>query len=713
MTAGVGIGYHPDRPTPKFPTATARKHQSILSAASGPPLASLPPWPVPFTRHRSSRYHGGKYCLAPFPGENHARILSSQFRSALEFAERQVVVLTERYPDYFPIYTCQGKWHHEGEMWTDWTGGFLTGMMWRFFKLTKRHDWRSRATHYSRLLAPRQHDRAVHDLGFIFLNSYLPWYETAGEPDLLGVLIQAGRTLALRFQEKGQYLASFLGPESLFIDIMMNVPLILFAANQANDRNLRHIGVAHCRTTRDRLVRTDGSTAHEGLFDPATGQFLRQSTQQGLRPDSCWARGLAWSLYGFSKVYELTGMAEFLDIAERNAGYWIEHLPADKVPYWDFAADLSQPLPWGPQKDSSAAAIAASGLLDLADQTRSEDRSAMYFATAMDMLEALAAPEYLAVETPSWEGILKHAVYHTRKNLGVDESVLWGDFFFVEALTQTPPTPAACMMTGSALARIVLACGLAATPSTPLVAVAEKFADSSLGDPGSNTKSGNERAGTNASRPRSGKSPGWWRNIAGLARISRNRRRLWSKRRSWGQAPLALMQLIAQDLQQPVARYRLKFYQQAAALGKVHATKIDPAEVDRLRAGVLTLAQDPNLTHEMIVQQDDPAMKRLEDLIVIRRADVLEPSRDLPAERIKLVAMGAIWEQCATAVWQTLPAGAEKPKEPPTFEKYIQGEEDMAVGLAVPMSDATRKSWQPTPALPSGWSPRRAAACWH
>ncbi|MGO8747027.1 MAG: glycoside hydrolase family 88 protein [Thermoguttaceae bacterium] len=361
---------------------------------------------------------------------------SSQFKSALEFAQRQVVAITERYPDYFPVYTCRGKWRHEGEIWTDWTGGFLTGMMWRFFKFTKRHDWRSRATHYSRLLEPRQHDRAVHDLGFIFLNSYLPWYETAGEPDLAGVLIQAGRTLALRFQEKGQYLASFLGPESLFIDIMMNVPLIFFAANQANDKKLRHLGIAHCRTTRDRLVRADGSIAHEGIFEPGTGQFLRQSTQQGLRPDSCWARGLAWSLYGFSNVYELTGMGEFLEVAQRNARYWIEHLPADKIPYWDFAADLSEPLPWGPQKDSSAAAIAASGLLDLADQTRSEEHAAMYFTTAVDMLEALVAPEYLAQQTPGWEGILKHAVYHTRKNLGVDESVLWGDFYFVEALTK-------------------------------------------------------------------------------------------------------------------------------------------------------------------------------------------------------------------------------------------------------------------------------------
>jgi unsaturated chondroitin disaccharide hydrolase len=93
-------------------------------------------------------------------------------------------------------------------------------------------------------------------------------------------------------------------------------------------------------------------------------------------------------------------------------------------------------LPWGPQKDSSAAAIAASGLLNLARQVDSPQRSAAYRETALAMLDALCTPEYLAVDTPGWEGILRHGVYHTKKNLGVDESVMWGDFFFVEALVK-------------------------------------------------------------------------------------------------------------------------------------------------------------------------------------------------------------------------------------------------------------------------------------
>jgi unsaturated chondroitin disaccharide hydrolase len=358
------------------------------------------------------------------------------YNGALDFAERQVRSLIDTNPDFFPMYTVGGKWRHAGEKWTQWTDGFLGGMMWQFYLRKKDAWWRDKAEHYSRLLEHRQHDRDVHDLGFIFLSTYLPWYELTGDGQLHDVLIQAGRTLAMRFKEQGQYLRSFVSDDSLFIDIMMNVPIIFYAVVETGDRELARIATAHCLTTRDRIVRPDGSTAHEGIFDLQTGQFLREDTHQGLAPHSAWARGLAWSIYGYSKCYALTGNAEFLDVAERNAEYWCDHLPADGVPYWDFLADTSQPPPWGAQKESSAGAIAASGLLDLARQSRDAAGRRKYEETALKMLDALVQPEYLANQTPGWEGILKHGVYHTKKNLGVDESVMWGEYFFVEALTK-------------------------------------------------------------------------------------------------------------------------------------------------------------------------------------------------------------------------------------------------------------------------------------
>ena len=171
-------------------------------------------------------------------------------------------------------------------------------------------------------------------------------------------MIQAGRTMGLRFNEKGSYLRSFVAPESCFIDIMMNVGIIFYAANRTNDRDLLRIATEHCLTTRRYLVRGDGSTAHEGIFDLETGEFLRQTTHQGWRDDSSWARGQTWALYGFGTAYWLSGDERFLDTAQRCADFYIERTPPHGVP----PNDWEEPSPRRPY-ESSAAAIAASGLL--------------------------------------------------------------------------------------------------------------------------------------------------------------------------------------------------------------------------------------------------------------------------------------------------------------------------------------------------------------
>jgi unsaturated chondroitin disaccharide hydrolase len=48
----------------------------------------------------------------------------------------------------------------------------------------------------------------------------------------------------------------------------------------------------------------------------------------------------------------------------------------------------------------------------------------------------LCTDSFLANNKPGWEGVLLHGLYHYHKKLGVDESVIWGDHFFVEALVK-------------------------------------------------------------------------------------------------------------------------------------------------------------------------------------------------------------------------------------------------------------------------------------
>jgi unsaturated chondroitin disaccharide hydrolase len=350
---------------------------------------------------------------------------------AFDFAAKQLRHLLEGEPDYFPMYTVKGRWRHGGEAWTNWCEGFLGGQLW----LLHRHNgdpwWRERAEHYSRLLEHRKTDRTVHDLGFLFWSTWKRWYDLTGDEAINKVVIEAGQTMALRFKEKGRYLRSFVAEESLFIDIMMNVGIIFYAAQQTGDERLWRVATEHCLTSRRTLVRGDGSVAHEAIFDLETGQFLRQSTHQGWRDDSAWARGLAWALYGFGTAYAFSRDVRFLATAEACANFYIERTPPYGVP----PNDWDEPNPALPY-ESSAAAIAASGLFNLARLSGDPARARLYRDYAGQIVNMLTTPEFLAIETPGWEGILKHGMYHQRKGLGVDESVMWGDYFFLEAVAK-------------------------------------------------------------------------------------------------------------------------------------------------------------------------------------------------------------------------------------------------------------------------------------
>ena len=228
------------------------------------------------------------------------------------------------------------------------------------------------------------------------------------------MLITAGRTLALRFNHEGQYLRSFVAPESLFIDIMMNVPLIFYAARESGDRDLYDLAVAHCRTTERTLVRPDGSTAHEGIFDPDTGVFLRQSTHQGLRADSTWSRGLAWSLYGFGTVLYLHRRRR--RFACRRAQRRL--LPRPLSRKFDSALGFRRSRRARPHRRQLGRRHRRFGLVEprrahVPDRTRA--CAALPGRHADHPRLALHRP-YMAWSDPGWEGVVKHGVYHFHKN---------------------------------------------------------------------------------------------------------------------------------------------------------------------------------------------------------------------------------------------------------------------------------------------------------
>lgn len=348
---------------------------------------------------------------------------------ALSVAAAKVLSFTSADPDFFPLYTANGKWRHGNEAWTNWCEGFLGGQMWIFAERTQSASWRELAERYSLLLRGRELDRNVHDLGFTFWPTWKRWFTITGDPALDEVVVQAGRTMALRAHEPSGFLRSFLAADSTFIDIMMNVGIIFYAAQRTGDTALFDVVNRHCLATRRYMVRGDGSTAHEGIFDLSTGVFLRQTTQQGYRDDSSWARGQAWALYGFGTCYAFTNDHRYLETAVACADYFLERTGSAIIP----PNDWDEPSPVMPF-ESSAAAIAASGLLQLAALNDDPMRAERYRASAFAIIERLCDREFLASDDPDWQGILKHGSYHETKSLGVNESVMWGDYFFVEAL---------------------------------------------------------------------------------------------------------------------------------------------------------------------------------------------------------------------------------------------------------------------------------------
>jgi unsaturated chondroitin disaccharide hydrolase len=255
------------------------------------------------------------------------------------------------------------------------------------------------------------------------------WYDLDPNDRARDVLIQGGRTMAGRLQAAGGYLSTWVDSGSTFIDVMMNVGIIFRAASYSGDARLREIALTHSRTSRRYLMRGDGSTVHEGWFDPTTGEFLRAATHQGWRSDSTWARGQAWAIYGFTTAYRHSGDADLLDAARRAADYYIRHTPDNGVPPNDWI-DPEPAQPW----EASAAACGAAGMLRLANAIGDGSAAQRYRGYGLAILDTLRSTTFIAADTEGWQGILRHATYHHRRRLAIDESVMWGDYYFVEAL---------------------------------------------------------------------------------------------------------------------------------------------------------------------------------------------------------------------------------------------------------------------------------------
>ena len=173
------------------------------------------------------------------------------------------------------------------------------------------------------------------------------------------------------------------------------------------------------------FFRPDGSSYHVVNFDD-DGSVISKGTHQGAGPETAWARGQAWGLYGFTMAYRETGIIAYKEIALTIADFILsETFPDLIIPYWDYSVSGNEP------RDASAAAITASALLELMHYDTG--KRATYFEAALSILDALNNPEYSAEPGTNNNFILRHSVGNKPGNSEIDVPIIYADYYYVEA----------------------------------------------------------------------------------------------------------------------------------------------------------------------------------------------------------------------------------------------------------------------------------------
>lgn len=383
-------------------------------------------------------HHGIPGAATPVARGSADRPLDAIAREALSYAQAQLRRSADSLdPAHgFPRSTGpDGRWIVNNAH--AWTSGFFAGELWYMYELTKDPYWRSQAERWTAPMEEVKRVTTTHDLGFMIFDSFGHEYRLTGDPHAKEVILEAASSLTHRFNPAVGATQSWqrrLSPDKTYtwefpviIDNLMNLQLLFWAGAHGGDTAWRRMAEQHALTSLRYHVRPDGSTGHVALFDPRSGAFLKLVTAQGAADTSVWARGQAWAVYGFTNAYEQTHRAELLAGAQRVADWFIGHLPADGVPYWDFYA----PGIPATERDASAAAIGAAGLLKLAKQTRGAT-SARYRAAAEHILRSLAT-NYTTRGTAS-AAILRHSVGGHPQHVEIDVGLVYADYFFVEAL---------------------------------------------------------------------------------------------------------------------------------------------------------------------------------------------------------------------------------------------------------------------------------------
>ncbi len=383
--------------------------------------------------------------------QNYPVLTEEESKKALSFCIDGTLENLDYFKDNFPPASSTEGVYPTGSN-RGWTTGFYTGQVWLAYENAVIEEDRKRLldcglkqveSFYERIKAKADVDH--HDMGFLYSPSCVAAYKLTGSEHAREAALFAADQLISRFQPVGEFIQAWgeMGARDNYrfiIDCLLNLPLLYWASGETGDSRYSEIADKHIQTAMRYVVREDSSTWHTVFMDPVTGGFDHGATCQGYKDGSAWARGQAWGIYGTALAFSRTGSMEYYDQFKRVTDYFLDHLPKDLCPFWDltFGDGDEKEEP----RDSSSAAIVACGMLEMSRHLDFNPNESEYYSKIAKRLLKTLMDNYLIEKHCPGNGLLLHGTYSKKSPYntctpeGVDECVIWGDYYFMEALNR-------------------------------------------------------------------------------------------------------------------------------------------------------------------------------------------------------------------------------------------------------------------------------------